>query len=78
MNSRHGKENENLCKKKIKFSKMSAMLYAGAYGCGNIVFLGTWVLGLFFVTKKLITLVNTSIPQTTTARNTEAATSLVQ
>ena len=56
MNSRHEKENENLRKKKTKFSQMSAMLYAGAYGCGNIVFLGTWVLGLFFVTKKLITL----------------------
>ena len=27
-----------------------------AYGCGNLVVLGTWVLGLFFVTRGVITL----------------------
>ncbi len=56
INRHYDKENSDLCEKKTKFSRMRDILYAGAYGCGNLVFLGTWVLGLFFVTKGLITL----------------------
>lgn len=56
INKRHEHQNEELCEKEIKFSKLQSLLYAGAYGCGNLVFLGTWVVGLFFVTKHLITL----------------------
>lgn len=56
INRAHDKENEQLCDSKVRFSKLSSVLYAGAYGCGNLVYLGTWVVGLFFVTNNLITL----------------------
>lgn len=56
INKRHQQCNEELCKKEIGFSRMQSLLYAGAYGCGNLIFLGTWVLGLFFVSKNLLTL----------------------
>lgn len=56
INRFHDKENAQLCDAKVKYSKLNAILYAGAYGCGNLVYLGTWVVGLFFVAKGLITL----------------------
>lgn len=56
INRRHQQRNEELCKKEIQFSRMQSLLYAGAYGCGNLIFLGTWVFGLFFVSKNLLTL----------------------
>ena len=48
--------NENLYRKKLRFRCIRRILYAGAYGCGNLVVLGTWVLGLFFVARGLLTL----------------------
>ncbi len=56
INRTHDGENEQLCAAKVRFSKLRSMLYAGAYGCGNMVYLGTWVVGLFFVTKGLLSL----------------------
>lgn len=56
INKRHQQCNEALCKKEIGFSRIQSLLYAGAYGCGNLIFLGTWVLGLFFVSRSLLTL----------------------
>lgn len=56
INRDHDRENEQLCAAKIQFSKLSSILYAGAYGCGNFVYLGTWVVGLFFVTKGFLSL----------------------
>ncbi|MDO5400975.1 MAG: ABC transporter ATP-binding protein [Eubacteriales bacterium] len=55
-NREHRQRNEALCTKEIRYSRMQSLLYAGAYGCGNLVFLGTWVVGLFFVQKQLLTL----------------------
>lgn len=56
INRLHDKENEQLCDAKVKFSKLSSALYAGAYGSGNLIYLGTWVVGLFFVAGDFITL----------------------
>lgn len=56
INKLNDSENNTLYDKIIKFSRMRSALYAGTYGCGNLVFLGTWVLGLFFVTNKFISL----------------------
>lgn len=52
----HDRKTEDLRDRKTKYSKMKAALYAGAFGCGNLIFLGTWVVGLFFVRKDFITL----------------------
>lgn len=48
--------NDELYRKKLRFRRIRRILYAGAYGCGNLVVLGTWVLGLFFVAHGLLTL----------------------
>lgn len=56
INWEHDRENGNLYEKKTRFGRLSAALYAGVFGCGNMVFLGTWVVGLFFVLKDYITL----------------------
>ena len=56
INREYDQENGNLCRKKTRFSRLKAALYAGVFGCGNLVFLGTWVVGLFFVRKQSITL----------------------
>lgn len=56
INRLHDEANDELCRKKLRFQKMRRILYAGAYGCGNLIFLGTWVVGLFFVARGLITL----------------------
>lgn len=56
INREHDRENGNLCKKKTRFSRLSAALYACVFGCGNMISLGTWVVGLFFVLKGYITL----------------------
>ncbi len=56
INRRYDSENEQLFKKKNRSAKMRAFLYAGAFGAGNLVFLCTWVVGIFFVAKKYITL----------------------
>ncbi len=56
INREHERENSNLCKKKIRFSQLNSALYAGVFGCGNLVFLGTWVVGLAFVLRGYITL----------------------
>ena len=53
VNRAHDEANETLYRKKLRSRRI---LYAGAYGCGNLVVLGTWVLGLFFVTRGVITL----------------------
>ena len=56
INRFHDEANDGLCKKKLDFRRIRSILYAGAYGCGNLVFLGTWVVGLFFAAKGLVTL----------------------
>ena len=56
INRAHDEANENLYRKKLRSRRIRRILYAGAYGCGNLVVLGTWVLGLFFVTRGVITL----------------------
>lgn len=56
INRFHDEANDDLCKKKLDFRRIRGILYAGAYGCGNLVFLGTWVVGLFFAAKGFITL----------------------
>ena len=56
INRFHDEANDGLCQKKIDFRRIRSILYAGAYGCGNLVFLGTWVVGLFFAAKGLVTL----------------------
>ncbi len=56
INQKYDHENEQLLQKKNQFSKMNAVLYAGAFGAGNLVFLCTWVIGIFFVIKQYITL----------------------
>ena len=56
INRAHDEANENLYRKKLRSRRIRRILYAGAYGCGNLVVLGTWVLGLFFVARGLITL----------------------
>ena len=56
INRLHDEANDGLCKKKLDFRRIRGILYAGAYGCGNLVFLGTWVVGLFFAAKGLVTL----------------------
>ena len=56
VNRAHDEANENLYRKKLRSRRIRRILYAGAYGCGNLVVLGTWVLGLFFVTRGVITL----------------------
>ena len=55
-NRAHDEANEDLYRKKIRSRRIRRILYAGAYGCGNLVVLGTWVLGLFFVARGVITL----------------------
>ena len=55
-NRAHDEANENLYRKKLRSRRIRRILYAGAYGCGNLVVLGTWVLGLFFVARGVITL----------------------
>ena len=56
INHDHDEANDTLYRKKLGFRRIRRILYAGAYGCGNLVVLGTWVLGLFFVVRGLITL----------------------
>ena len=56
INQKYDQENDQLLQKKKQFSKMNAILYAGAFGAGNLVFLCTWVFGIFFVSKHYITL----------------------
>ncbi len=56
INQKYDRENDRLFQKKKQFSKMNAILYAGAFGAGNLVFLCTWVFGIFFVKKQYITL----------------------
>lgn len=56
VNRAYDEANENLYRKKLRSRRIRRILYAGAYGCGNLVVLGTWVLGLFFVTRGVITL----------------------
>ncbi len=56
INRKYDSENEHLFQKKNRFAKMRAFLYAGAFGAGNLVFLCTWVVGIFFVSKQYITL----------------------
>ena len=56
INHAHDEANETLYRKKLRSRRIRRILYAGAYGCGNLVVLGTWVLGLFFVTRGVITL----------------------
>ena len=46
-NRAHDEANEDLYRKKLRSRRIRRILYAGAYGCGNLVVLGTWVLGLF-------------------------------
>lgn len=56
IDQKYDRENDQLLQKKKQFSKMNAILYAGAFGAGNLVFLCTWVVGILFVTKHYITL----------------------
>ena len=56
INRAHDEANETLYRKKLRSRRIRRILYAGAYGCGNLVVLGTWVLGLFFVARGVITL----------------------
>ena len=56
VNRVHDEANEDLYRKKLCSRRIRRILYAGAYGCGNLVVLGTWVLGLFFVARGVITL----------------------
>ena len=56
INKKYDQENDQLLQKEKQFGKMNAILYAGAFGAGNLVFLCTWVFGIFFVTKHYITL----------------------
>ena len=56
INRKYDQENDRLFQKEKQFGKMNAILYAGAFGAGNLVFLCTWVVGIFFVTKRYITL----------------------
>lgn len=56
INRNHDSENEKLLAKTVRSRKILSLLYSGAYGCGSSIYLGTWVLGLFFVSKDLIDL----------------------
>lgn len=56
INRSFDRANEELCGKSVRFSKLRNMLYSGAYGCGNLVYLGAWVIGLFFVFLGQLTL----------------------
>lgn len=56
INRKYDQENEQLLQKETQFSKRNALLYAGAFGAGNLVFLCTWVVGLLFIEKHAITL----------------------
>ena len=56
INKEYDRENDRLLQKEKQFSKMNALLYAGAFGAGNLVFLCTWVVGIFFIAKHFITL----------------------
>ena len=55
-NRAHDEANENLYRKKLRSRRFRRILDAGAYGCGNLVVLGTWVRVLFFVARGFITL----------------------
>jgi ABC-type multidrug transport system fused ATPase/permease subunit len=55
-NRKNDQANEALCEKNLAFNKMQNILYAGSYGCGNVVYIGTWILGLLFVTKGKLSL----------------------
>lgn len=48
--------NQNLREKMTGYSKINALVYALSYGWGGLIYLGTWVLGLFFVTQGALTL----------------------
>lgn len=48
--------NQDLREKKTGYSKINALVYALSYGWGGLIYLGTWVMGLFFVTKGALTL----------------------
>ena len=56
IDQKYDRENDRLFQKKKQFSKMNALLYAGAFGAGNLVFLCAWVVGIFFIAKRYITL----------------------
>lgn len=56
INRTHDGENEKLLCKTVRSRKILSLLYSGAYGCGSAIYLGTWVLGLFFVSKGRIDL----------------------
>lgn len=56
MGRTYDKANEKLCDKNIRFSRMQDLLYAGSYGCGWLVTLGAWAIGVFFVVGGLLTL----------------------
>ena len=48
--------NDALREKKTGYSRINALVYALSYGWGGLIYLGTWVLGLFFVTQGTLTL----------------------
>lgn len=50
------KANRDLLEKKSNYRRVNALVYALSYGWGGLIFLGTWVLGLFFVTVGTLTL----------------------
>lgn len=50
------KANQDLLEKKSDYRRVNALVYALSYGWGGLIFLGTWVLGLFFVTAGALTL----------------------
>lgn len=56
VNQGHQQENQNLFEKMVRFRKMRSLVYAGSFASGNLVFLGTWVVGLFFVAQSALTL----------------------
>lgn len=56
INKIHDNENEKLKDSKLKYAKINRIVYSGAYGLSNMIYLATWVIGLVFVVHHALTL----------------------
>lgn len=55
INRLHDAENQKFKKARIRFAHMNRVVYSGAYGLSNLIYLGTWVVGLAFVVQNRLT-----------------------
>ncbi len=56
MEEKYDGANEALCRKEKKFRRTRGLLYSGSYGCGSIIYLGTWALGALLILRGQLTL----------------------